>query len=153
MIDRQPELFWSLIASMWVGNLMLLVINLPLVGGWIRLIGMPYRYLFPAIVVFCAIGAYSVQNSEFDVFLMALFGAVGYALLRLRFEPAPLLLGFVLAPLLEENFRRAMVLSQGDANVFVTRPISACLLAFGLALLAILAMQSFRRRREEIFVE
>ena len=124
----EPELFWGMIVSMWVGNLMLVLLNLPLIGLWVRMLTIPYHLLFPAIIAFCCIGAFSVNNSVFDVFMMALFGLVGYALIKLDFEPAPLLLGFVLGPMLEENLRRAMLLSRGSPSVFVTHPLSLGLL-------------------------
>src|SRR5213592_2662328 len=132
VMTKQPELFWGLIASMWIGNLMLIVINLPLVGMWVRLLRVPYRHLFPMIVVFCCIGVYSLNNAPFDVSMTALFGVVGYWLVKHDFEPAPMILGFVLGPLMEENLRRAMLIARGDATVFLTRPISATLLALAL---------------------
>ena len=124
VVTDEPELFWGMIVSMWVGNLMLVLLNLPLIGLWVRMLTIPYHLLFPAIIAFCCIGAFSVNNSVFDVFMMALFGVVGYALIKLDFEPAPLLLGFVLGPMLEENLRRAMLLSRGSPSVFVTHPLS-----------------------------
>src|SRR3712207_9156481 len=126
---------------------MLVLLNLPLIGLWIRMLTIPYHLLFPAIIAFCCIGAYSVNNNVFDVFMMALFGVVGYALVKLDFEPAPLLLGFVLGPLMEENLRRAMVLSRGDATVFVTHPLSLALLAVAAALLVVVLMPNVRARR------
>ncbi|PWC44938.1 tripartite tricarboxylate transporter permease [Azospirillum sp. TSO22-1] len=153
VMTKQPQLFWGLIASMWVGNLMLLVINLPLVGVWVRLLGIPYRLLFPVILLFCAIGAYSVANSGFDVLLTAVFGLLGYALAKLRCEPAPLLLAFVIGPLMEENLRRALLLSRGDPSVFVTRPISLVLLALTAVLLLSVALPGVRRLRETAFAE
>ena len=129
VMTKQPELFWGMIASMWIGNLMLIVINLPLVGVWVRLLRVPYRHLFPMIVIFCCIGIYSVNNAPFDVTMTAIFGVVGYWLVKHDFEPAPMILGFVLGPLMEENLRRAMLIARGDATVFLTRPISATLLA------------------------
>ena len=129
MATEQPALFWGIIASMWIGNLMLIVLNLPLIGLWVRLLTVPYYVLFPAIMAFCSIGVYSVNTNAFDLFAVAFFGLLGYVLVKLRCEPAPLLLGFVLGPLLEENLRRAMILSRGDPTTFLTRPISAALLA------------------------
>ena len=120
----KPELFWGIIASMWIGNLMLVILNLPLVGVWIRLLRVQYRWLFPSIIMFCCIGNYSVNNNEFDVYLCALVGVLGYVLLKLECEPAPLILGYVLGPLLEEYLRRALLISRGDPTVFFTRPIS-----------------------------
>ena len=135
VMTKQPELFWGMIASMWLGNLMLVVINLPLVGVWVRLLRVPYRLLFPTIVVFCCIGIYSINNAPFDVVMTAVFGVVGYWLSKHDFEPAPMLLGFVLGPLMEENLRRAMLIARGDATVFLTRPISAGLLITAIFLL------------------
>ncbi len=153
VIDRNPELFWGLIASMWVGNLMLLVINLPLIGLWIRLLRVPYRLLFPAIVLFCCIGIYSIGNTADLVYLAAVFGLVGYALHKLDFEPAPLALGFVLGRLLEEKLRQALIISGGDPLVFVRSPLSAGLLLVGLAALAVAMLPALRARREEVFKE
>ncbi len=149
---RQPDLFWGLIASMWIGNLMLLVINLPLVGVWVRLLRVPYRLLFPAIIAFCCIGGYSVNNSAFDVVLTAIFGLAGYWFIKHDFEPAPMLLGLVLGPMMEENLRRAMVISNGDPTVFVSRPISAALLLIAAVLLVVAILPMIRRRREQVFV-
>jgi putative tricarboxylic transport membrane protein len=148
VMTKQPDLFWGVIASMWIGNLMLLVINLPLIGIWVSLLRVPYNLLFPAIVVFCAIGAYSINNSFFDVWLMLGFGLLGYFFLKVGVEPAPFVLGFVLGPMLEENFRRAMLISSGDLTVFIERPISAVLLACSALLLASLLVPEFRRKRE-----
>ena len=128
VMTKQPELFWGMIASMWLGNLMLVVINLPLVGLWVRLLRVPYRMLYPAILIFCCIGVYSINNAPADVIMTAAFGLVGYWLIKHDFEPAPMLLGFVLGPLMEENLRRAMLIARGDATVFFTRPISGVLL-------------------------
>ena len=153
VVTDEPELFWGMIVSMWVGNLMLVLLNLPLIGLWIRMLTIPYHLLFPAIIAFCCIGAFSVNNSVFDVFMMALFGLVGYALIKLDFEPAPLLLGFVLGPMLEENLRRAMLLSRGSPSVFVTHPLSLALLVISLALLIIVVMPNIRAKREEAFSE
>src|SRR5881398_3821691 len=135
VMTKQPELFWGMIASMWIGNLMLVVINLPLVGLWVRLLRVPYRHLFPMIVIFCCIGVYSLNNAPFDVSATAIFGVVGYWLVKHDFEPAPMILGFVLGPLMEENLRRAMLIARGDATVFFTRPISAVLLSTAIILL------------------
>ena len=148
VMTKQPELFWGVIASMWIGNLMLLVMNLPLIGLWVSLLRVPYRLLFPAIVALCCIGAYSVSNSLFDVWLVLLFGLVGYFFIKVGVEPAPLVLGFVLGPMLEENFRRAMLISGGDMSAFVTRPISAALLVIALFLLAALLSPAIRARRD-----
>src|SRR5262244_1233966 len=136
VMTSNPALFWGLIASMWIGNLMLVVLNLPMIGIWVRLLRVPYRMLFPAIIIFCAIGVYSINNSAFDAVMTALYGVVGYWLVKHDFEPAPMLLGFVLGPLLEENLRRAMLIARGDPSTFVTRPISAALMALAAILLA-----------------
>src|SRR5258708_584767 len=125
VMNEKPELFWGLIASMWIGNLMLVVLNLPLIGMWVKLLTVPYRYLFPSILVFMAIGVYSLSNNPFDVLIMAAFGIIGYVCSKLECEPAPMILGFILGPLMEENLRRAMLLSRGDPTVFFTKPISA----------------------------
>jgi len=140
VIAEKPELFWGIVASMWIGNLMLVVLNLPLIGLWVSLLRVPYRWLFPAIVMFCAVGVYSVSNNPVDVYLCAALGALGYVLVRLECEPAPLLLGYVLGPLLEEHLRRAMLLARGDPLQFFTRPISlAFMIATALVLVAVLA--------------
>jgi putative tricarboxylic transport membrane protein len=152
VMTRQPDLVWGLIASMWIGNLMLLVINLPLVGVWVRLLKVPYRLLFPAIIAFCCIGGYSVNNSSFDVVVTGVFGLAGYWFMKHEFEPAPMLLGLVLGPMMEENLRRAMVMSGGNPGVFVTRPISGALLALAALLLAFALLPMIRRRRDEVFV-
>src|SRR5881227_355091 len=153
VMSKQPELFWGMIASMWLGNLMLVVINLPLVGIWVSLLRVPYRLLYPSIIVFCCIGIYSINNSPTDVVIAAIFGIVGYWLVKHDFEPAPMLLGFVLGPLMEENLRRAMLIARGDATVFFTRPISAVLLSTAIILLVLAGMPKIRRRRDEVFVE
>jgi putative tricarboxylic transport membrane protein len=153
VMNERPDLFWGLIASMWVGNVMLLVLNLPLVGLWIRLLAIPYRLLYPAIFVFCCIGAYSVNNEIFDVYTVALLAGVGYVLLKLDCEPAPMVLGFVLGPMLEENLRRAMMLSFGDPSVFVTRPLSAACLVAAVLALVVLALPALREKREEVMRE
>jgi putative tricarboxylic transport membrane protein len=153
VMAERPQLFWGMIASMWIGNLMLVVLNLPLIGMWIKLLTVPYRMLYPAILVFCAIGVYSLSNSPFDVVITAMFGFIGYLFVKLECEPAPLLLGFILGPMMEENLRRAMLLSRGDATVFFTRPLSASLLAVAGLLLVIIALPAIRKKREEAFVE
>jgi putative tricarboxylic transport membrane protein len=153
VMTKQPELFWGMISSMWLGNLMLVVINLPLVGVWVTLLRVPYRLLFPSIIVFCCIGVYSINNAPTDVMLSALFGVVGYWLIKHDFEGAPMLLGFVLGPLMEENLRRAMLIARGDASVFMTRPISAVLLQIALIMLVLSALPKIRERREVVFVE
>ncbi len=153
VMAKQPQLFWGMIASMWLGNLMLVVINLPLVGVWVRLLRVPYRHLFPMIVIFCCIGIYSVNNAPFDVFMTAVFGLVGYWLVKHDFEPAPMLLGYVLGPLMEENLRRAMLIARGDPSVFVTRPISGGLLFVAAILLIIAILPAIRQKREVVFTE
>jgi putative tricarboxylic transport membrane protein len=153
VMTSNPQLFWGLIASMWVGNLMLVVLNLPLIGIWIKLLTVPYRMLYPAILLFCAIGVYTVNNTSFDVMQTAFFGALGVLFAKLECEPAPLLLGFVLGPMMEENLRRALLLSRGDATVFATRPISAGLLAAAILLVLVIAVPNIRRQREEAFQE
>ncbi|MET3918348.1 putative tricarboxylic transport membrane protein [Variovorax sp. OAS795] len=153
VMTSNPELFWGLIASMWIGNLMLVILNLPLIGLWIKLLTIPYRWLFPAIVLFCAIGVYSTNNNVFDIWLVAIFGVVGYTFIKLGCEPAPLLLGLILGPMMEENLRRALLLSRGEWSVFVSRPISAGLLVAAVLLMMIVLMPSIRSKREEAFVE
>jgi TctA family transporter len=152
MIEAQPDLFWGLIASMWIGNLMLVVINLPLIGMWVRLLKVPYDLMYPAILVFCAIGVYSLNNNDFDVYVTVIFGFLGYMFSKIGCPPAPMLIGFVLGPMMEEHLRRAMLLSRGDPMVFIQRPISATLL--GLALLAVIAMAlpTIRRGKDEALV-
>jgi TctA family transporter len=140
VMTSNPQLFWGLIASMWVGNLMLVILNLPLIGIWIKLLTVPYRFLFPAIVVFCGIGLYTLNNSSFDVYIGAFFGIVGYLFYKLGCEPAPLLLGYILGPMMEENLRRALLLSRGDWSTFVTRPLSAGLLLGALAMIVVVAL-------------
>jgi len=153
VMTRNAPLFWGLIASMWIGNLMLLVINLPLIGMWVRLLKVPYRLLYPTILIFCCIGIYSVNNSPSDVGFTALFALLGYAASKLGFESAPLLLGYVLGRLLEENLRRALALSRGSLLTFIQRPVSAALLATGVLVLLIAILPSIRARREEVFTE
>lgn len=153
VINDEPALFWGLIASMWVGNLLLVMLNLPLIGLWVRLLTVPYEVLFPAIIAFAAIGCYSLGLNAWDVFAIAASGVLGYALIRWDCEPAPLLLGFVLGPLLEENLRRAMIISRGDPTVFVNRPISASLLLLAVAALVVSALPAVRRKREVVFSE
>jgi len=147
MTDR-PDLFWGLIASMWIGNLMLVVLNLPLVGLWVRFLRIPYRLLFPAIVVFCCIGTYTINSNAFDVLVMAFFAIFGYLCLKLDCEPAPLILGFVLGPMMEENLRRALLISRGDPSVFVSEPISLAFLIVAALLLLVLAAPAIRAKRE-----
>src|SRR5712672_1668515 len=150
VMTLRPELFWGLIASMWIGNLMLVVLNLPLVGLWVKLLQVPYRLLFPAIMAFSAIGIYSVNNSSIEIYLTALFGVVGYICMRLGFNLAPLLLGFVLGPMMEEHLRRAMLLSKGDPSGFVTRPISLGFIIATVLILVVIVLPAVRSRRGEI---
>lgn len=135
LITEHPEIFWGLVASFWIGNVLLVILNLPLIGMWVKLLQIPYRFLFPSILMFICIGVFSVNNNTFDIFMVLIFGVFGYFLMLLRFEPAPLLLGYILGPLMEEHLRRAMLLSRGDATVFVTRPISAAFIFVTTALL------------------
>ncbi len=147
VMTNNPELFWGLVASMWIGNAMLIVLNLPLIGIWVKLLSVPYRWLFPAIVLFCAIGVYSTQNTTWDIWMVGLFGVIGYGFIKLGAEPAPLLLGFILGPQMEEHLRRALLLSRGDWGVFVTRGISATLLAVALVLVLLVLLPALRRRQ------
>lgn len=153
VIVDEPALFWGLIVSMWVGNLLLIMLNLPLIGIWVKLLTIPYNVLFPAIVAFAAIGTYSLNLNAFDVFAIAFFGILGYALIKLGCEPAPLLLGFVLGPLLEQHLRRALIISRGDPTVFLTRPISLALLVAAALAILIAVLPSIRRKREVVFQE
>jgi TctA family transporter len=153
VIAEQPQLFWGIIASMWIGNFMLLVLNLPLIGLWVRMITIPYQLLYPAILVFCGIGVFSLSNREFDIYLMGLFGVLGYVFAKLGCEPAPMLLAFILGPMMEEYLRRAMLISRGNPWVFIQRPISATLLALALAAMAVVLLPSLSKKREEAFRE
>jgi TctA family transporter len=153
VMTSNPTLFWGLVVSMWVGNVMLVVLNLPMIGVWVKLLTVPYRFLYPAILVFCCIGAYTVNNSTFDVFMTAAFGLLGYVFIKLGCEGAPLLLGFVLGPMMEENFRRSLLLSHGDFTVFFTRPLSLALLCATAILIVIVALPSIKSKREEAFQE
>jgi TctA family transporter len=153
VMTSNPQLFWGLIASMWIGNLMLIILNLPLIGIWIKLLTVPYRFLFPAIVAFCCIGLYTLNNNSFDVYVGAVFGLIGYVLYKLDCEPAPLILGFILGPMMEEYLRRALLLSRGSWTVFATSPLSASLLLSALVVLVIVALPSISKRRHETFQE
>jgi TctA family transporter len=153
VMTSNPELFWGLIASMWIGNLMLIILNLPMIGLWIKLLSIPYKWLFPAIVLFCAVGVYSENNNTFEIWMVAIFGVLGYVFHKLGCEPAPLLLGLILGPMMEENLRRALLLSRGEWSVLVTRPLSASLLAVAAVLLVIVLLPNVRKKREEAFVE
>jgi len=153
VMTSNPALFWGLIASMWIGNLMLILLNLPLIGMWVQILKIPYRFLYPAILVFCCIGVYTVNNTVFDVYITATFGIIGYLFFKLGCEPAPLLLGFVLGPMMEENFRRALLLSRGDFSTFITRPLSLGLLAAAALMVVIVALPAIKKGREKVFVE
>jgi putative tricarboxylic transport membrane protein len=150
VMSQRPDLFWGLIASMWIGNLMLVVLNLPLIGLWVRMLMVPYRLLFPAIVAFSAIGVYSLNNSGFEVYLAAMFGIIGFVLSKLGFSPAPMLLGFVLGPMMEDNLRRSMVMGRGDPWVFLSRPISLGFIIATVLILIIAAIPAIRKRRDEV---
>lgn len=153
VMSQRPDLFWGMVASMLIGNLMLLVINLPMVGLWVKLLSVPYRNLFPGVIVCCCIGAYSLTNNVMDIWLTIVFGAIGYGLRRLGYEPAPLVLGLVLGPMFEENFRRSMLLSDGNLTVFFTRPISGVIAAISILLIVMVLGPKIRRRRAVIFSE
>ncbi len=153
VMTSNPALFWGLIASMWIGNVMLILLNLPLIGIWVKLLKIPYRFMYPAILVFCCIGVYTVNNAVFDVYITAAFGIIGYLFFKLGCEPPPLLLGFVLGPMMEENFRRALLLSRGDFTTFLTRPLSLGLLIAAALLVVIVALPAVKKTREEAFVE
>ena len=153
VMTEQPALFWGLIVSMWIGNLFLVVLNLPMIGLWVKMIMVPYHRLYPAILMFCAIGVFSLSNSDFDVWLMALFGLFGYICAKLGAEPAPMLLGFIIGPMMEEYLRRALLLSHSDPLVFVQRPISAVMLGLAVAAMVVVLLPSLRKKREEAFHE
>jgi putative tricarboxylic transport membrane protein len=153
VVTGQPTLVWGLIASMWIGNLMLVILNLPLIGLWVRLVMVPYHFLFPAIIVFCAIGAFNVATDSFDVYMLSVFGALGYVFVKLDCEPAPFLLGFVLGPMLEDHFRRALLISRGDFMIFLTHPISAVLLGIAALVLLAMVLPRIRAVRQEAFRE
>jgi putative tricarboxylic transport membrane protein len=153
VMTEQPALFWGLIASMWIGNLFLVILNLPLIGLWVRMISVPYHLLYPAILVFCAIGVFSLNNANFDVYLMALFGLLGYIFRKLDAEPAPMLLAFILGPMMEEFLRRALLISKGDPTILVTRPISLAMLIFAALLIGIVMMPTISKTREKAFHE
>ena len=156
VITDEPALFWGVIVSMWVGNLLLVVLNLPLIGLWVKLLTIPYRALFPAIIAFACIGTFSIGSNSFDIYAIAFMGIVGYVLVKLDCEPAPLLLGFVLGPLLEEHLRRAMIISRGDPTIFINfaeRPISAVLLTLSAIALVVVFLPNVAKKRKEVFVE
>jgi TctA family transporter len=153
VMTARPDLFWGMVASMWIGNAMLVVLNLPLIGIWVKLLTVPYRFLYPAILLFCVIGVYSTNTEPFQMVLMAVFTVFGYLLLKLGCEPAPLVLGFILGPLMEENLRRSLVLSRGDPIIFIERPISATLLAATLVVVALIVLPQIRKTRDDAFQE
>ncbi len=153
VITEQPMLFWGVIASMWIGNLFLVVLNLPMIGLWVRMIMVPYHFLFPAILLFCSIGVFSLNNSDFDIYLMAGFGLFGYLCAKLECEPAPLMLGFIIGPMMEEYLRRALLLSRSDPMVFLSSPVSATMLTMALAALVLVMLPALRKKREEAFLE
>jgi len=151
VMTKSPELFWGMIASMWIGNLMLVIINLPLIGIWVKLLQVPYRLMYPTILLFCAIGIYSINNNPADVFLTAFFGIVGYVFYKFGLEPAPMLLGFVLGKLMEQKLRQALTLSRGDFMTFIERPISGVLLFIALVIIVLALLPSMRKEREHVF--
>ena len=153
VMTSRPDLFWGLVASMWIGNLMLVIINLPMIGIWVKLLSLPYRFLYPAILLFCVIGVYSTNNNSVLMVFTAGFALFGYILVRLGCEPAPMILGFILGPLMEENLRRSLVLSRGDPMIFVQRPISAILLVLSACVVALIVLPALRKTREEAFQE
>jgi len=153
VMQSDPGLFWGLIISMWIGNLILVVLNLPMIGVWVQLLRVPYRWLFPAILVFCCIGVYSINNNVWDVWIAIFFGFAGYVFGKLGCETAPLVLGFILGPMMEENLRRAMLLSRGDPSVFVSSPISCGLLIAAALMVFLVAAPAFRKTREVAFKE
>ncbi len=153
VMTSKPELFWGLIASMWIGNAMLVILNLPLVGMWVKLLKIPYRFLFPGIIMFCAVGNYSINNSPMDVYLCGLAGILGYVLVKLECEPAPLILGYVLGPLMEENLRRALLISRGDPTVFFTRPISGAFMVVTILILMAMILPAIRKKKEQVYQE
>lgn len=153
VITEQPALFWGIVVSMWIGNFFLVVLNLPMIGMWVRMVSVPYHYLFPAILVFCGVGVFSLNNTEFDIYLMALFGFLGYVFVKLDCEPAPMLLAFILGPMMEEYLRRALLLSRGDPMIFLDRPISATLLGLGVVAIIAASLPALTRKREEALRE
>ena len=153
VISSKPDLFWGLITSMWIGNVMLLVLNLPLVGIWVRLLSIPYNIIVAIVLVFSTVGVYCTAQDPFQVVLLAFFALLGYLFLRSECEPAPLLLGFILGPLLEEHFRRSMIVSRGDPTIFFTHPLSAATLVLALIILVVATLPKARAKRDEVFVE
>ena len=153
VMTARPELFWGMVASMWIGNLMLVIINLPLLGIWVRLLTVPYRFLYPAILLFCAVGVYSTSTEPFMMVVMIVFTVFGYVLLKLGCEPAPLILGFILGPLMETNLRRSLQIAKGDPMIFIERPIALGLLIASLLVVALIVFPQFRKTREEALQE
>lgn len=153
VITEQPKLFRGIIVSMWIGNLFLIIMNLPMIGMWVRIVSVPYQMLYPAILVFCGIGVYSLNNTEFDIYAMALFGVLGYIFVKLDCEPAPMLLAYILGPMMEEYMRRALLLSRRDPMVFINRPIGAALLALGALAIIAPGLPAMYKKREEAFRE
>ena len=153
VMTKNPDLFWGMIASMWIGNAMLVIINLPLVGMWVKLLKVPYRLMFPAILIFCCIGIYSINNSAEDVYFTAFFALAGYILIKLGYEPAPMLLGFVLGKLMEEKLRQALILSRGNFMTFIERPVSGVLLGVAVLMLIVALLPSINKKREAAFQE
>jgi putative tricarboxylic transport membrane protein len=153
VMTQKPDLFWGLIASMWIGNAMLVLLNLPLVGLWVKLLQIPYRWLFPSIIMFCAVGNYSINNSPMDLYLVAIAGILGYVLVKLECEPAPLILGYVLGPLMEENLRRALLISRGDPTVFFTRPISLAFMIASILILIAMILPAIRKKKQQALEE
>ena len=153
VINAEPALFWGLIVSMWIGNLFLVLLNLPLIGIWVRMLTIPYKILFPVIIVFASIGTFSIDLNAWDVFAIAFFGVLGYALIKLGCEPAPLLLGFVLGPLLEDHLLRSLIISRGDRRSFITRPVSAVLLVLAIGAIILAVLPAIRQRRDVVFKE
>jgi putative tricarboxylic transport membrane protein len=147
---RRPDLFWGLIVSMWIGNVMLVILNLPLIGLWVTLLKVPYHLLFPAIITFSCIGIYSLNNSPFELYLTAIFGIIGFLWMKVECSPVPLMLGFVLGPMMEENLRRALVLSRGDPMVFLRRPISLAFLITTALFIILMSAPALRKRRAVI---
>jgi putative tricarboxylic transport membrane protein len=153
VMTKRPDLFWGMVASMWIGNLMLVIINMPLIGIWVRLLSVPYRLLYPAILLFCVIGIYATNTNFVQMVMTAVFALFGYILIKFECEPAPLVLGFILGPLMEENLRRSLVISRGDPMVFLERPISATLLVLAAFVIALIVLPQIRKSREEAFQE
>ena len=151
VLTEQPALFWGLIASMWIGNVMLVILNLPLIGLWVKMISIPYHFLYPCMVLFSVIGAFSLSNSTVDVLFMSLFGVLGYVFRKLEVEPAPLLLAFILGPLMEQYLRRTLLLSQGDPMILLQRPMSAVMLLLAAVLLALVLLPAFKKTRSTAF--